>query len=239
MRTPVTRFHRQQGVALITVMVLLLLTSIAVAGLARSGWMADKFVSAESDRQRAFAAAEALIRDAEMDIAGIGVDPAACQLSPGNLVGCRAMTDPFFPESVDDLDELLARVSQGQDNCLRGICLPADPAVALAAPWPDNLQFLTAGAGAASIPARYGEFTGASADTTGNPLLSPAANQAWYWVEVFHHDSQGGILTAAPQGLEPESEHPFVYRIHAVVLGNKPGTKVHLRSIFVPYPARP
>lgn len=233
------KLQRQQGVALITVMVLLLLTSIAVAGLARSGWMADKFVSAESDRQRAFSAAEALIRDAEMDIAGIGVDPTACLLSPGQLVGCRAMADPFFPESIDDLDGLITKVAQGQGNCLRGICLPADPVAALAAAWPDDLTALTAGTGATSIPARYGEFTGASSTTTGHPLLDPAANQAWYWVEVFHHDSLGSAMSPAPQGLAPEMDRPFVYRIHAVVLGNKPGTRVHLRSIFVPYPARP
>lgn len=62
-----TRDGHQQGIALIVVMVMLLLATIVVLGSARLGWLNERMVGSESDHQRAFAAAEALIYIAGFD----------------------------------------------------------------------------------------------------------------------------------------------------------------------------
>lgn len=88
-----------------------------------------------------------------------------------------------------------------------------------------------------AVGATYGQFTGTATAAASNPLLSNAPARAWYWVEVFRYDDASDILTARGSRLSPDMvQHPFVYRITAFVQGNKPGTRVHLRSVFVPYP---
>ncbi len=52
------------------VLIFLLLAIISVLGAYRAGFLNERMVGNESDYNRAFAAAEALIRDAEMDIRG-------------------------------------------------------------------------------------------------------------------------------------------------------------------------
>jgi type IV pilus assembly protein PilX len=240
------RRAHQQGIALIVVMVMLLLSTILVLGSARLGWLNERMVGSESDHQRAFAAAEALIRDAERDIKGLQADGTTpCQKGP-SFIGCRpfAAGAPFFPQNLADLDLLRTRVKAGTSDCLRGICLPATTDSLSREPWTTKLAAMTAGTGDTAVPARYGEFTGIDPAATGNALLqwsrpgvTPAvAARAWYWVEVFLYTEAAGIAAASEHHLAPDATQPFVYRITAYVQGMKPGTRVWLRSVYVPRP---
>lgn len=248
MNTPSShaRSARQQGIALIVVMVMLLLATIVVLGSTRLGWLNERMVGSESDHQRAFAAAEALIRDAERDIKGLQADGTTpCQKGP-SFIGCRpfAAGAPFFPQSLADLDLLRARLKAGTNNCLRGVCLPDTTDTLNREPWTTQLAAMTAGTGEASVPARYGEFTGLDPASTGNALLqwsrpgvTPAvAARAWYWVEVFLYTEAAGMAAVSEHRLAPDPTQPFVYRITAYVQGMKPGTRVWLRSVYVPRP---
>jgi type IV pilus assembly protein PilX len=246
LRPPTRRRQRQHGISLIVVMVMLLLGTIVVLSSTRLGWFNERLVGGESDYQRAFAAAEAILRDAERDIRGVQIDNITpCNPSP-TFVGCREFSagHPFFPQSDDDLDLLQTRLTPGTNGCLRGICLPVTVTTLTANTWTTGLAGMTAGVGAASIGAKYGEFTGANPAAAGNPLLSwsrpgvvpVVAPRAWYWVEVFRYTDAAGIVAAAGNVPIPDKKHPYVYRITAYVQGMRPGTRVWLRSIFVPRP---
>lgn len=237
---------RQQGIALIVVMVILLLASIVVLSSTRLGWLNERMVGSESDHQRAFAAAEALIRDAERDIKGTQADGTTpCQAEP-SFVGCRHFSAgaPFFPQEIADLDLLQARLEARKAVCLRGICLPANTTKLGQEQWTTQLAAMTAGTGDAAVPARYGEFTGLNPASTGNALLqwsrpgvTPAvAARGWYWVEVFLYTEAAGLVAESGHDLAPDPTQPFVYRITAYVQGMKPGTRVWLRSVYVPRP---
>ena len=238
--------RRQQGVALIIVMVMLLLGTLVVLSSTRVGLLNERLVGGESDYQRAFAAAEALIRDAERDIKGLQTDNETPCSNNAGYVGCRnfAGSQPFFPQEDNDIDLLQALVTRGANSCLQGICLPATVITLDAATWTTGLAAMTAGTGVTSIGAKYGEFTGIDPATAGNPLLSwsrpgvvpVVAPRAWYWVEVFRYSNAAGIVTPAGNVPLPDKKHPYIYRITAYAQGMKGGTRVWLRSIFVPRP---
>lgn len=220
----------QRGIALVVVMVMLLLTTFVLLASNRVGWLNEKLVGSESDHERAFAAAEALIRDAEMDISGRQSNGQPCA-GNATFTGCRAANAAYFPfgKGEDDLDIIGARVANGFENiCSQGICLPATTgALEIAGAWTTRLVNMQA------VGASYGQFTGANPGAAGNPLL--AAGRAWYWVEVFRYPeifTDEGVASSIPL---PVGDHPFVYRITAFVQGQKPGTQVRLRSVFVPY----
>lgn len=225
----------QRGVSLIIVMVVLTLGTLLMLGSTRVGTLHGALVGSESDTQLAFAAAEALIRDAELDILGQKTNGQPCSTDPTTAVGCRALAGPFFPESDDDLDLLSASVSAGSAfrRCRQGICLPDTPDIVNrldASAWTTDLASMQA------VGATYGQFTGTVTAAASNPLLTNAPAHAWYWVEVFRYSDVAGILAPIGSRLSPDPTHPFVYRITAYVQGNKPGTRVQLRSILVPYP---
>lgn len=230
----------QRGIALLVVMAALLLASIALLGSLQVGWLGERRVGSESDAQRAFAAAEALIRDAELDILGLRADGIPCDGNSVARTGCRAGIEaaPFFPQADEDLDLLRLRVQAGHRNCLHGICLP-DTLDSLDGAWVDDLAGMTSGRGHRAIAATYGQFTQAIPEKAGNPLLNAVPARAWYWVEVFRYSPAAGILNPAGDLPIPDRRHPFVYRITAYANGLKPGTRVHLRSLFVPYPQNP
>lgn len=241
------RSAHPHGVALIVVMVMLVLSSIVMLSSTRLGWLNEKMVGSESDHQRAFAAAEALIRDAERDIKGWRSDNATpCQADPA-FIGCRnfGAGHPFFPQEVADLDLLEERLKSGSKmGCLRGICLPPTTSTLGREQWTTHLDAMTAGMGETSIAAKYGEFTGIDPESAGNALLRwsrpgvvPAVPpRAWYWVEVFWYAEAAAIAAKSGDALTPDLKHPFVYRITAYVKGMKPGTVVWLRSVYVPRP---
>jgi len=234
MRHDIVRIRaRQRGISLIVVMVMLLLGSLVMLSSTRLGTLHEALVGSESDTQRAFAAAEALLRDAELDILGKRVDGQPCNTDPTAAVGCRSLAGPFFPEGDDDLDTLAASVlpsAGGFRSCRRGICLPDTVDSLDATAWTDDLAMQAVGA-------TYGQFTATTPAAASNPLLTSAPARAWYWVEVFRYADASGILNPHGARLTPDMDrHPYVYRITAFVQGTKPGTRVRLRSVLVPYP---
>ncbi|MDP2322926.1 MAG: hypothetical protein Q8N51_02740 [Gammaproteobacteria bacterium] len=246
-----TSVSRQHGVALITVMVLLLLSIIAVLAAARTGLLNEALVGNESDYQRALSAAEALLKDAEIDIRGRLPNGRMCQeTAPGSdiplagFVGCRnpAGGAPYFPRNGDDFDTVrdILRLAPVVP-CLQGICLPSSLTSILPPPAvpfliEDNLNVMAASG------LRYGAFSQspAAALNNPNPILTnnppPAAFnatlQGWYWVEIFEYDSS----SAEHREIQPHGKIPYIYRITAVALGQKVGTRAVVKAFFVPFP---
>lgn len=249
---PTPRAQAQRGISLIVVMVMLLLSTILVLSSTRTNWLNESLVGNESDYQRAYTAAEALIGDAETDIRGTLLGGTLCRTEAG-YDGCRnrGTSQPFFPVTITyDFDDALANlgtIATGKPPCRAGICI-ADPASvvnidqALGANWWNTAAIVT-DMTAAGVPATYGQFTRAnlsdSTGKTGNPLLRVRADGnfgAWYWVEVLPYNVLAGALGAGavPSVPIPAEGQPFVYRITAMVNGLKPGTRVVIRSLFVP-----
>jgi type IV pilus assembly protein PilX len=229
----------QRGVSLVVVMIMLLLGTVVVLGTTRLGWLNEIIVSSESDYQRAFAAAEALTRDAEQDIRGVANDNVTRCRDEAAFVGCREQGagQPYFPEdeASDDwytVQDLLA-ANGNVNGCLQGICMPPTVNTLTRATWGTEADV------AAMVPvgATYGQYTRAAPAASGNPLLATNPARAWYWVEVFTYAKGGGIQNATGNNIPiPEQGKPYVYRITTFVQGLKPGTRVWLRSIYVPKP---
>lgn len=242
---------KQNGVALVTVMVILLLSIIAVLAAGRTGLLNEALVGSDSDYNRALAAAEALLRDAEIDVEGRApVTGFFCRGAPGaetelpGIVGCRDTTvpgNPWFPavedrEWDDDIQPILA-AAPAATPCIQAICAPANMTTLIG--FEDNPTTMAA---MALRGARYGEHT-LTNRSVGNPILRatgalPATqpSQGWYWVEVFKFDMTApfppGLDDARPSGAR------FIYRITAIALGQKAGTRAVLRSFYIPNPKR-
>jgi type IV pilus assembly protein PilX len=232
--SPTTTGQEQSGIALIVVMVALVLSTLLAMSSARMAWLNERMASSQSDHLRAFAAAEALMKDAENDIRGERVDGEPCSTDPQDL-GCRgpfAEGRPFFPADLNDLDTLSLRIG-GELECLQGICLPTSLTSLSPKSFTTRLLQTSAAPPDKALAATYGQFTATSTES-GNPLLSGSSAKAWYWVEVFQHDVASAIATPVWRHPTPDVTHPFIYRINAFVQGHKPGTRVWLRSLYMP-----
>lgn len=220
-----------RGVALLVVVMLLLIGSLAALGVSRLLLLGEAMVGNGADRQRTLAAAEALMRDAETDVLGRLDDGAPCH--PGSApVGCRdPATGPSVPLEPADMDRLRdALPSDPSLPCHEGLCAPDGPA--RLADIENRLPVVTDALRVPHSYATYGQHTGAplpAADGAGNRYLR---RNAWYWIEVFSYPAAVGIAGGALW--QPGPERPFVFRITAIVRGNRPGTRVVLREIFVP-----
>lgn len=238
----------QRGISLIVVMVMLLLGSMLALGATRTNWLNESLVSNESDYQRAYSAAEALIADAETDIRGVLAGGFPCKTN-ANFYGCRnryGAAAPFIPVISQDLDDLRASIPNFATlPCRQGICL-LEEEDALGIGWwnpgPDFDDMTANTRTANSIAATYGEFTGIDDDDIDNPLLlvrADGAYGAWYWIEVMEFQNTGAMAPIAGNLPVPAVDAPFIFRITAVATGLKPGTRVVLRTIFVPALADP
>lgn len=246
--------RKLSGIALPTVLVLLLLSIISVLGAFRAGFLNELLVGNVSDYNRARTAAEALVRDAEADIRGrtppyttVQADGSLgfpCRATvPGGLitqvgyVGCRnqAAGDAWFPRNSEDFDTVsdIVFANSAATRCSQGVCVPLNTTAL--ANIENNLAVMT------PLGATYGQFTrnGLTAPgVSGNPLLNIDTNvRAWYWVEAFRYAEAVSSGVVASSNLVPDPSAQFVYRITAVAQGLKAGTRVVIKSIFVPYPA--
>ena len=252
----------QQGISLLSVTVVLLLTLLLVLGTFRTLMFHEIQQGNNSDYQRTFAAAEAMLRDAEIDIRGRlppynAASPSGqpCRTRDGNrvFVGCREQTGtkPWFPRDNAEFDavyDIVRAASQSNTStstgpCLEGICFPdsLSPAADLAQQF-DAMR---------PLGACYGQFTQAKQppprlpDQEGNPVLQARYDslrqcrqaQAWYWIEAFRYAEGASSGPAPDAALQPDPSMRVVYRITALAQGLKTGTQVVLQSYFVPYPA--
>ncbi|CAN7145822.1 pilus assembly protein PilX [Acidovorax sp. LjRoot117] len=245
----------QRGMALYVVIIFVLLSTLLALWAARSALFNEILVGNDADYRRTFEAAQAMLQDAEFDIRGVQPTGAACARTGGNSDMCRPPPAPAIPASgatpavpatlgadvyfdfeTKDLANMLSVVqglSTGGTNCHKGICAKRDDPQDF---WNDSTK-MTAMI-ASNTGARYGQYTGANAAATANPILSEtgAGRGAWYWVEILPYlDPNVSLLSGMPPGANVERFAPmrtklFIYRITAIARGNKPGSEVVLQS---------
>ena len=249
---PSGRPARQHGATLIMVLIIMLLTMTAVMGGYRLANLNETVLSNASDYNRAVAAAEALIRDAEADIRGRlppytvqsdGSLGTVCRPDTNNTlvttagyVGCRNQGGgrAYFPRSTEDFDavETVVASATTTPRCQDGICVPTN--ITYSPLIENNLTAMT------PVAATYGQYTrnGLTAPgVSGNPILTASPAQAWYWVEVYKYTASLASSSTTANNLVPDPSVPFIYRITAVAQGLKPGTQAVIKTTFVPYPA--
>lgn len=235
--------RRQQGTAIVIVMVVMLLGALLVAWSSRAALFSERVTGNEADYLLAFEAAQAMLADAELDALGIRADGSAC------LQGCRKNNPGMLqvPQSFSLLDSdggdflVLERAVQGLAvPCRQGLCF--DDGRLPTRFWLDagTLEAMQASA------ALYGEFTGAVQDASmGNSRLLVTADMrqnrtlanAWYWIEPLEFNANSAIgQRYAPigQSVGTTSINGIVYRITAIARGRKPGTQAIVQSILVP-----
>lgn len=224
--------RRQRGVALYVVIVFALMSMLLALWAARSALFSEILVGNDADYRRAFDAAQAMLQDAEFDIRGVTLDGSACVPDQSKGDVCRRTTAVYFDIETKDLGKMLDTVQQNgpATECFKGICTKRSTQDF----W-NSSSTLTAMTGQG---ARYGQFTGASATSSANPILAETGDNkgAWYWVEMMPYiDPNVSLLADLPPGSNVERFAPsrkklWVYRITALARGNKPGTEVVLQS---------
>jgi type IV pilus assembly protein PilX len=229
--------HAQRGVALYVVIVFVMLSMLLAAWAARGSLFNEILVGNDADYRRAFEAAQAMLQDAEFDIRGVRPSGEGCLPSDTSGDVCRVTTAVYFDSETKDLESVLAVVKANGPvtGCYKGICQKRTVVQDF---WNDRglLDAMTA----ADVGARYGQFSGADAADTANPLLAvrSAGRGAWYWVEMLPYmDPNVALLASLPAGSNVERFAPsrrklLVYRITALARGNKPSTEVVLQSVL-------
>lgn len=235
-------WRRQDGVVLLIVLVLVLLATLGAVWGARSSLFNQLIVSNDADYQRAYAAAEAMLQDAEFDILGRRPDGKACKResnAPADV--CRANASAMqFPLEEQHLGQFISRLQaqgSGYSKCIKAVCIKRDGAQDF---WEDpaELEALQD----ADVGARYGQFTGAISDHDNASAIlanTSAANQgAWYWIEILPYsraDAANLIVGSSKQVLELSNDPNVAYRITAMAYGLRRGTMVVLQENFVRY----
>jgi type IV pilus assembly protein PilX len=211
---------KQKGVAMVTVLVMMLLSLLLVMGGSRVGLLNERVSGNSTDYQRAFEAAEAVLAEARLDLACRG------------RCGFRAAPN-VFPSSPPELEDLKVLLALNNPPCVNGICNDLGAATngnVATSFWANPAQF--AAFTAAGRPARFGEWTGTAivAAQAVNPQL---LNNTWYWIELLPYD------TSSPAGKQqfpngrvaaPTLGEPWLYRVTVVSQGRRPGTQVVLQA---------
>ena len=129
---------------------------------------------------------------------------------------CRA-TGAYQPPTTREAFTLLqAAVSTSPLGCAQAICAPRHTQTRNDRFWTNVVPSSAFWASGATL----GQYTTTQDDSGGS--LAGDASRARYWIEVWMN---GTDATASPA---------VVYRITAVAIGLKPGTRVVLQSLFLP-----
>jgi type IV pilus assembly protein PilX len=235
-----TRRENQTGISLIMVMLILMMVALTAVSASKSSLFNESITANEADYNRTLAAAEAMIRDGQLDLLATCAPASPCRRPPGVDVMSTA-AQPFLPDNFPEYRELVTALAAAPNNCVNGLCAPADFTTSALTPgfWINPATL----AAAKLYGATYGQFTGAAPVAAGNPILTaPGATggrKAWYWIEVVLFDTSSCVDTDVTGGVcyhAPIDKKPFMYRISAVAEGNKPGTVAGIQTLFVPEP---
>jgi len=222
----------QQGIALFTVLIMVLLSLLLVLGASRTAFFNEAITGNDSDYQRALEAAQIMLKDAELDIAGFKEDGSLCNAAVG-YIGCRTEASKiYFPLNVSDFLILSDTLIVGNPPCQNGVCINLCPS-ATAGFCVDNVpRFWNTSAMLATmtpLAATYGQYTLASPGVAGNKILTATSpRKAWYWIEVIPYaEFYIGKTAISPN----DKAAPYIYRITAVAQGNKAGTQAVVQTL--------
>lgn len=231
--------RRQQGVSLFIVMVVVLLVTLLVLWSARTSLFNQRVTGNDADYQRAFEAAQAMIKDAQLDIMGVQANgkpcregSGQCRPNPSSLTQKPTASTIFFPRSEtvfdpDGGDLVRLEAVMGSEKCVGAICMAKN----MGEFWKSEeaMERLW------SLGAFYGQYTGA-VNTTGNPLLNASGQiRSRYWVEPLGFSASSKISHQfAPMGGGLSGNvGGIVFRITAASKGVRPGTFSVVQTIFV------
>lgn len=128
----------QRGISLIIVMIFLVILSILGVTAMQSSSLGSRIARNEADRALAFQAAEAALRDGELDVKNLKANNTACLAASA---GCRV--------------ENISRGDGFDTSCTLGLC---DSRAFTTPVWEDTTRWTTTGASVA-----YGTYTAAAA----------------------------------------------------------------------------
>ena len=89
MQNTYKKYHKQRGISLYVVIVLVLLSTLLALWASRTALFNEMIVGNDADYQRAFEAAQAMIQDAELDIQRSAADGSACVPDGAKPDQCR------------------------------------------------------------------------------------------------------------------------------------------------------
>lgn len=124
------RQHPHQGIALPTVMVMLLLSSWWAVTAWRSVWLHELLLQARSDALQTQWVADATLLIALDDLLQ---NNAAASVDQRHHMGSSEQQHVFFPKTIDELAVLRQRL--GSDVCRQGICAPLQLLPSTATHW--------------------------------------------------------------------------------------------------------
>lgn len=225
--------------SLFIVIVLVMLSMLLALWGSRTSLFNELVVGNDSDYQRAFEAAQALIQDAELDIRTEQPNGSPCVTIAGFTDTCRLGGGLQFPLEDKELPDFLGALQLATTTqfCTKGICLKRTGNQDF---WNDKTALDTLIA--ADVGARYGQFTGAKTaaytSKASNPILNQTApgKGGWYWIEVMPYDQNAGnsgLISDGSTNLALNLQPNIVYRITAIARGIKDSTQVVLQSTYV------
>lgn len=200
------RHHaRQKGLALPTVMVMLMLASVSALLAWRQLWINEVLLKTEADQLRTLHKAQAVLPLAVQDIVG----SASAASAPRHTAGDSTQMHVFLPNSLAERD--LVRQRLGSDVCRSGICAVVPPKLEK-----DDLF---------SKASTWKTMTASAMPVSANDTPY-GAGTAWYWIDVQPD--------AAQQASMPSTNNapPFVYRITVLATGVLPSNSVVLQSLW-------
>jgi len=238
---------RQRGVSLFITLVMMLLALIVVLGALAVSNLNESLVGNQSDAQRAYGAAEALLDAAQRDIrlngryctGALGQAGNNTTIITGQTLNCTTRYPSDGDASRVDYMQILGLVG-GINTCagsgaFQGVCVSDSPT---------NAGFLASavnngGAQLLTNSAAYtqsGDADYASSVTLGGSASTALASNGGYWVEIFPYNVMSMALTGAGGVAVPDGTYPYVFRITAMARGLRGNTVSVLRTYYVPYP---
>jgi len=255
---------RQRGISMFIVMIILLLALILVIGGLSVANLNESVVGNQSDAQRAYGAAQALMDAAQRDIRlnGLGCNAAAMGGTGTNpdvtvMTGTPPAPTPTsctlrFPRDEGEYmglftsDKIATSGGCATDSNLVGVCIPLSPT---------DTKFSTDTIGNnAMLWNGDSKDNGATYDNKFITVLDAGKTSAYggdaklgnntaslgngrYWVEVFLYNTNS---VGFPEGMGnapvPAHEYPFAFRITAMAKGLRGDTVSVLRSYYTPHP---
>jgi type IV pilus assembly protein PilX len=197
----------QNGFALFAALMFMIGLTVLAVTVLRSSTLGERIAGNDLDRMRAYQAAEATIRDAQLDIQSLRFDGSVCGGS-----SCRDETTTANDDAAGLTDLPV--------GCVNGYCYFSPSTYAAGTfqgPWVKGAL-----GNSEAESARYGVFSGADWNMLSQQIGGGVAlsQRPRYWIEVSESP------TVKDSG--------FRYRITVEAWGVNPATVVTLQEIYVP-----